>query len=138
MKCEFSKKDLENMLVVFFQKRGAILNEVSLKEVVCDGEVSLKCKMSIKQKICGVEKFLEKELQFDEIKSIIDVIFEENLDDNSEILNIEYNLGFVPKTNYGESSRETYFNGVSVEIQTALDKVVDLVNRSSQKKSRGK
>lgn len=138
MKCEFSKKDLENMIVVFFQKKGAILTGISLKEVAEDDQASLKCKLITKQKVFGVEKDLEKELSFNEVKALINLIFSENLNKDSQIKKINYNIGFVPDNGSLNKSREVYFNGVDVEIETAIDKVVDSINKYSTNKNRGK
>lgn len=128
MKCRFSKKDLENMIIVFFQKRGAILNEVSLKEVVSGKEASLKCELSLKQNVCGVEKVLKKELDMEEIESIICIAFEESLKEKGKIGNIVYDLGVV--------GNDLYFNGIEVDVETIVDKTVDKINKDFKRKNK--
>ena len=126
MNCKFSKKDLENMIIVFFQKRGAILNEVSLKEVVCGEEASLKCEISLKQNVCGVEKNLRKELDINEIKSIINLAFQDSLKEDVKIKKIVYDLGVV--------GNDLYFNGIEVDVETIVDKTVDKINKDLKRK----
>lgn len=134
MKCEFSKKDLESMIGVFFQKRCALLDNVTLEEFVSEDKksVSLKCCVKMKKNICGVEKVLEKELDMEEIKAVIDVALKETLEEDVKLNFVHYQLGFLP---YGSvSTEETYFHGIEVDVETPVDKVIDIVSKNNNRR----
>lgn len=134
MKCEFSKKDLESMIGVFFQKRCALLENVTLEEFVSEDKksVSLKCCVKMKKNICGVEKVLEKELDMEEIKTVIDVALKETLEEDVKLNFVHYQLGFLP---YGSvATEETYFHGIEVDLETVVDRTVNVVNEKKHQR----
>ena len=133
MTFEIKADELRNIIYAYFEKKGIVLCGISFKEVICDGENSLKCSLCFKKNLCGVEKIFEKKIEFRELKALVDMILKESLEEGNKLKKITYNFACVRPKITGVACKTTYFDGVEVEVETLVDKIIDEVNENSPK-----